>query len=235
MSASAPVITDEKGRRELVKDLAEAVSTQAEVANRTWLALITVAMVAIIHHPLKDTLKDIPLPFGLEGVSPFWFHGVVLSFLVVLAIAFAAAHSHQVRAQKLAHDIITSLGPALGPVCAVHPRDYFDMYRKPSLIRIASLAQSLRGKYQFFTTAAGLPNWRRQITVWLYWLWKIIGLGIYFVVPIVALCLAHRDFSAPPCSLLNAFNLLFTIVAVCALGQVLWQDFVYAIEISKDC
>jgi hypothetical protein len=228
MSASAPAITNEKERRDLVKDLADAVSTQAEVANRTWLALITVAIFALIPHVSS---RDISLPFSLGEVSPSWFQGVVFSLLVVLAIAFASAHSQQVRAQQLAHSVITSLGSILGPMCDIHPRDYFDMLRKPSLNRIASLAQSLRGKYQFFTTATGLPIWWLRITVAFYALWKIIGMAIYFVFPIVALWQAHRNFSAT--GLLHAYNLFFTSIAVFALGQVMSLDFRYAISICK--
>jgi hypothetical protein len=228
MSAPTPAITDEKERRDLVKDLADAVSTQAEVANRTWLALITVAIFALIPHVSS---KDISLPFSLGEVSPSWFQGVVFSLLVVLAIAFASAHSQQVRAQQLAQSVINSLGSTLGPMCGIHPRDYFDMLRKPSLNRIASLAQSLRGKYQFFTTAAGLPNWQQRMTVALYGLWKIIGIAIYFVFPVIALWQAHINFSAT--GLLHLYNLFFTAVAILALGQVLVLDFRYAISIFK--
>lgn len=226
MSAPSLVMFDETQKRQLVKDLAAAVSTQAEVANRTWLALITVAVVALIPH---DSSKDISLPFNLGGVSPSWFHGVVFSLLAVLAIAFASAHSQQVRAQQLAHDVIDKLGSLLGPNCAIHPRDYFDMERKPSLNRIASLAQSLRGKYQFFTTAAGLPNWLRRVTVLFYGLWKLVGFVIYFVFPVVALWRAHQDFS--DYGILRAYNLFFTAIALFALGQVLLLDLKYAFKI----
>jgi len=242
VSASAPAITDEKGRRDLVKELADAVSTQAEVANRTWLALVTVAIVAVIPHTADK--GNIRLPFGFEDVKESWFHGIVFSLLVVLAIAFASAHAQQVRAQKLAHGIITSLGSILGPMCGVHPRDYFDMLRKPSLIRIASLAQSLRGKHQFRDTTVGLPNWLRKLTVRLYWLWKTIGLGIYFVFPLVALCqscqvcldqVSRGGLPAAMHYFTSAAVCTFAIVSVYALAQVLWQDFVYSIEISNDC
>jgi hypothetical protein len=226
MSASAPALTDEKGQRDLVKDLADAVSTQAEVANRTWLALISVAVVALIPRS-----KDVTLPFSLGEVPQPWFHGVVFSFLVVLAIAFASAHSQQVRAQKLAQLVIGSLSPILGPVCGIHPRDYFDMQRKASLIHIASLAQSLRGKYQFYTTATGLPIWRKKITVFFYGLWKIVGFVIYFLFPIVALWQAHRNFATS--GLLQLCNVFFTWAAILALGQVLLLDVLYAITIFK--
>jgi hypothetical protein len=226
MSTPAPAITNEKERRELVKDFANAVSTQADVANRTWLALMSVAIVAMIPHA-----NGVTLPFSLGEVPPSWFHGVVFSFLAVLAIAFASAHSQQVRAQTLAHKVIDSLGPILGPDCAIHPRDYFDMQRKPSLIHIASLAQSLRGEHQFFTTAAGIPIWRKKITVVLYGLWKVIGFLIYFVFPVLALWQAHREFSAS--GLLHAYNLFFTSAAVLALGQVFLLDFLQAISIVK--
>jgi hypothetical protein len=226
MSASAPTLSDEKGQRDLVKNLADAVSMQADVTNRTWLALISVAVVALIPH-----MKDVTLPFSLGDVPQPWFHGVIFYFLVVLAIAFASAHSQQVRAQKLAQLVIDTLGPNLGSGCAIHPRDFFDIQRKASLIHIASLAQSLRGKYQFYTTATGLPIWQKKITVFLYGVWKTIGFIIYFVFPIVALWKAHQDFSAS--GLLYVGNIFFTGVAIFALGQVLLLDLLYAITIFK--
>src|SRR5579872_176477 len=85
----------------LAKELASAVSTQAQVANRMWLALITVSLFAVLPHvPTKDGYLF--LPFGLGEVNAIWFHTVVYSILLILAIAFSSAHAQQMRAQSLA-------------------------------------------------------------------------------------------------------------------------------------
>lgn len=230
MSTPAPAIADEKAERTLVKDLAEAVSTQAQVANRTWLALTTVSLFELIPHTLTDK-GNISLPFNLGEVPPFWFYGLVFTFLVVLAVAFASAHSQQVRAQKKAQSIIDSLSshPSSGKI--IHPRDYFDMHRKPSLNRVASLAQALRGKHQFFDTNERLPSWLRFGTLIYYGLLKFLSLSIYFGLPIVALWQAHRHFSPP--GFLGVCSITGTLVAGAALLQALSLDLAYAVRIFK--
>jgi len=230
MSAPATAIADEKAQRELVKDLAEAVSTQAQVANRAWLALITVSLFALIPHALTRD-GNIALPFNLGDVPPFWFNGLVFAFLAVLAVAFASAHSQQVRAQKKAHSVIDSLTVGTSSNNVMHLRDYFDMHRKPSLNRVASLAQALRGRYQFFDTNGTLPGWLRFLTLIYYILLKALSFSVYFGLPVVALWQAHRHFSPP--GLLHICNIIGTLVAGASLGQVLSLDAIYAVRILK--
>ncbi|HKV94961.1 MAG TPA: hypothetical protein VJW20_20615 [Candidatus Angelobacter sp.] len=222
MSAPAPPV-DEKDRREFVKDLAEAVSTQSEAANRTWLALITVALFALVPH---TNSRSISLPFSLGDVPQAWFHGFAFTLLWALAVAFAVVHSQQVRAQKLAQGIIDSLGSILGPTCNIHPRDYFDMCRKASLIHVASLAQSLRGKYQFYTAKGTAPTWLLVVTIIAYAGWKLIAFSIYFAVPFWALWQTHENFSAA--GLLHTYNAIGTWAGSVALGQVLVLDILHA-------
>ena len=81
-------MSDERERRELVKELANAVSTQANVANRAWLAMMTVALFAVLPRvPAKG--GNVSLPFNLGEVDPVRFHAVALSIFVVLVITFA--------------------------------------------------------------------------------------------------------------------------------------------------
>ncbi len=214
---------DEKERRELVKDLAEAVSTQSEAANRTWLALITVALFALVPH---TSGASISLPFSLGDVPQAWFYGFAFTLLWALAVAFAVVHSQQVRAQQLAQSVIDSLGSTLGPTCNIHPRDYFDMCRKASLIHVASLAQSLRGRHQFYTSKGKSPYWVLVATVVVYAGWKLIAFSIYFVVPFWALWESHKNFSAV--GLLHAYNTGGTWAGCIALGQVLVLDILHA-------
>lgn len=222
MSATAPYV-HEKESRELVKDLAEAVSTQSEAANRTWLALITVALFALVPHTSE---ASIPLPFSLGDVPQAWFYGFAFTLLWALAVAFAVVHSQQVRAQKLAQTIIDSLGSSLGPSCNIHPRDYFDICRKASLIHVASLAQSLRGKYQFYTAKTEAPTWLLIATIFAYAGWKVIAFSIYFVVPFWALWQTHENFSTT--GLLHTYNEIGTWAGSIALGQVLVLDILHA-------
>jgi hypothetical protein len=222
-------VADEKGWRDLVKELAGAVSTQAEVANRMWLGLITVALFALIPH--VPTNGTVALPFSLGDVSPVWFHGIVFSILVVLAVSFASAHTQQVRAQKLAHKVIDSLVNGTAANDLIHPREYFDMWRMPSLNRVASLPQALRGKYQFFVTSERLPTWLRLVTVTYYGLLKLVSWAVYFLLPIWALW--HALANVSPSGPLRWYAAIGAFVAGGALLQVLLLDLAYAITILR--
>jgi len=110
----------------LVKELATAVSTQAQVANRMWLALMTVALFAVLPHvPTKS--GNLSLPFSLGEVNAMWFHRVVFAILVVLAVAFASAHAQQIRSQTLAQGSFSASLSRVGG--HIHPREFFDMLR----------------------------------------------------------------------------------------------------------
>jgi len=232
MATAPSPVTDAKERRELVRDLAGAVSAQAQVANRSWLALITVALFALIPHT-GNAAGKIALPFALGEVAPIWFHGLVFSMLAVLAIVFASAHTQQVRAQKLAHNVIDSLGDSLGGAvsCLIHPREYFDIWRTPSLIRVAPLAQALQGKYQFFFTSHGLPKWRKRLTVTYYGLLKIASLIIYFLLPVLALWRAYCDASIY--GVPRWLTAIGSLLAAAALALALLWDFIYAVDIWR--
>jgi uncharacterized membrane protein (DUF485 family) len=232
MATAPSPVTDQKEHRELVRDLAGAVSAQAQVANRSWLALTTVALYALIPHT-ANTVGKIALPFNLGEVEPIWFHGLVFYMLAVLAIVFASAHTQQVRAQKLAQKAIDSLGDSLGGTvgCLIHPREYFDIWRTPSLIRVAPLAQALRGKYQFFSTSHGLSQWRKRFTVTYYGLLKVVSLVVYFLLPVLALWRAYGNasmYGVPHWSATIGVSL-----ATAALVPAFWWDFIYAVEILR--
>ncbi len=50
--------------RQVIKEFAKSVSTQAQVANRIWLSLMTVALVALLPREAA-TAGKVNLPFGL--------------------------------------------------------------------------------------------------------------------------------------------------------------------------
>jgi hypothetical protein len=169
----------------LIKDLASAVSTQAQVANRLWLTLMTVALFALYHKAgPASTAGEIPLLPGWLAVQPADLYPVLLLILAVLCVAFASAHAQQVRAQKLARKQMRHLRSTES---GVNPAELFDMLCQPSVIRVAPLAQSLRQKYQFHDTADGCPEWLRYTSGAYYVVLKISAIAIYFLLPLWAL------------------------------------------------
>jgi hypothetical protein len=167
----------------LIKELASAVSTQAQFANRIWLALMTVALFAVLPHVPKSN-GNLSLPFNLGEVDAMWFHTVVFALLVVLVITFASAHPQHIRAHSLAQDSISASPSMSGHI---HPREMFDMLRMPSFNRVAPLAQVLRGKYQYYKTNRDCPAWLLRLTVVYYSLLKIASLAVYFTLPFWAI------------------------------------------------
>ena len=220
-------MSEERERRELVRELASAVSTQAHVANRAWFALMTVTLLAVLP-PVSAKDGNMSLPFSLGVVDPIWFHLVVYSVLVVLAIAFAAAHAQQVRAQRLAHSVIDSLADNRA-TDLVHPRVFFDMWRMPSLNRVAPLAQSLRGKDEFSAVSRRCPELLRVIIVLYYSLLKLVSLLVYFVLPGWALWKGFASVTAV--SWLLRILEIGGVLAGFALLEVLVLDIIYSVRV----
>jgi hypothetical protein len=222
---------DERERRDLIKEIAAAVSVQAQVANRSWLALMTVALIAVLP---RNTAKsgNVSLPFNLGEVDASWFHAVVFSILVVLAIAFAAAYAQAVRAHKLSQPVVDALADEGALTDRVHPRELYDMLRMPSLNRVASLAQSLRGEYQFFRTGLICPLWLRLLSVSYYGLLKFASMVVYFGLPLWALWQAYITVSNSS-SLMRGTLAFFGLFAALAIFQVLLTDVLYSLKILK--
>jgi hypothetical protein len=217
-------------RRKLVQELAAAVSTQAEVVNRSWLALMTVALFGVLPRiPGHD--GNVSLPLNLGEVDPGWFHSVVFAILVVLTIAFAAAQAQQVRALKQAHAVIDSMVTGSKLPDDVHPRELFDMCRLPSLNRVAPLAQLLRGRYQFFVNSRDCPAWLRAASVGYYALLKLASLVVYFGLPSWALWAAYRNI--PPAGRIGCFLAVGGALAAVTLLHVLVSDVWYAANILR--
>ena len=63
----------ESERASIVKELAGAASAQSQVANRYWIALITVALVAVLPRPEQSEGMWLPSGLGpIEPVSSIW-------------------------------------------------------------------------------------------------------------------------------------------------------------------
>jgi hypothetical protein len=171
-------------RANLVKELATATSTQTQVSNRSWLALITVSVLAVLP---ESQNPETPLPLGLGNVSTTWFHFVMFSLLVVLSIAFAAAHAQQVRAQRLSNFALDGLGEQPLSELRVHPRDLFDILRVPSVNRLAPIAQLFQGMDAFYGSGKRPPRWRKTLSIFYYLALKVASWLVYFGFPVVAL------------------------------------------------
>jgi len=223
-------MSEDREHRVLVRELADGVSTQAHVANSAWIALMTVALLAVLPRAPADH-GDVSLPFSLGQVDQNWFQTVVFCILLVLSIAFASAHAQQVRALKLAHSTIDSLGKGLPTNGQIYLREGFDMWSKPSLIRVAPLAQSLKGKYQFFPESQNCPTWLRLASVVYYVLLKLASLIVYFGLPSWALWKAHASVSVSG-GLWGALA-LGGFLAGLALFQVLLIDVAYSPKVLK--
>jgi hypothetical protein len=227
---AVPTVPEKDGWSGRIKELATAVSTQAQVANRAWLALTTSALVAVIPHVPKEN-GNLALPFGLGDVKPTVFDTVAFSILVVLAIAFAAAHAQQIRAQKLAQREIDSLRDEAPSSEGLHPRELFDMWCLPSLNRVAPLAQLLRDKYQFFSDSPKCPKWRRLISVAYYALLKVASMVVYYGLPGWALWQAHS--SVKHAGAVGLILLLGSVIAGVALIQIFLSDVAYSSRVIR--
>ena len=172
--------------RKRVKELADAVSTQAQISNRAWFATMVVAAYAILPH----VGGNIKLPFGIGEVSRTVFYSVIYPLLIILIIAFSAAHAQQLNAQSLAQRTLDRFGDA--ETDGIKLRTWFDLWRKPSLNRVAPLVQSMRVELTHLGAKWKKRSRVRGIVMVCYWVLKVIALLVYFVLPGVSLWYAYN-------------------------------------------
>ena len=185
--------TTDKPADEVIEKLAKAVSTQAEVANRIWLGLVTVAIFGLLPRaPIEKSPGFLDLPFGLGSVEAVSFHLITFLMIVVLAIAFSAAHAQQIRAQTLAQEFINTLPNHATGTLGMHPRELFDLLRLPSLNRVAPLAQLLRGRFQFYRSRTSCPRWLKIVTTLYYIPLKLTSMVVFFGLPAFSLYHSYK-------------------------------------------
>lgn len=221
--------TDNSEIARQVKDLATAVSTQAQVSNRIWLGLMTVAVISLL--PQTLAANGVTVPFFLVRVSATWFHLVLFALLIVFTVAFASAHAQQVRAQVLAYRFIDKV-PANLELAGMHPRELFDIFRMPSVNRVAPLAQSIRGKYQFYSGKEGCPPALRVATAVYYILLKLVSMVVYFGVPAFALIRTYEEIPGFSFGWWLLSRGCFFIASITLL-QIVVSDALYAIKVGK--
>jgi hypothetical protein len=209
-----------------VKELAAGVSVQTQVANRVWLALMTVALVAELPHG-ADKSPDLSLPFGLGSVGSTYFYPVAFFILVVLAVAFAAAHAQVIRAGVQAQKMLDSL-------CKVHsggvdPREMFDMARTPSLNRVAPLAQLAIDQF------SATRWWVRILGILYYIVLKLLSVLVYYGLPVWAVWQAYANASRSGLSgiVLSFFAKVPVCAALLALVHVFLSDIQYSSKVVR--
>jgi hypothetical protein len=223
-------------RAATIKQLADAVSMQARVANRIWLATIAASLLVVLPRSTSpgSSATDIALPFQLGDVAPTAFYPVAFAMLSVLVVAFASAHAQQARANDLAQRALDRLATAAGAsLPPISIRELFDMFRMPSANRVAPLAQLMRGPYQFHDQAADCPPWLRVASSVYYLTLKLVASGVYYGLPALGIWYAFErtiSIDLPGWSL----GILATLGAIAALSllTVLVADIVYVWRIA---
>jgi hypothetical protein len=186
----------------VLKDLADASTKSAEVQNRYWLALAVASLFVVI--PPSDDAQGVAttkmLPFGLGSVDSPWFAVLSVLLLSVLVIAFCAAQAHLIRTQELVARILTQRREKGAKLAGNDERDILDALRMPSLSRVSSLAQAIRGRHQFFADKSQISATMLRVTTALHVFWKLLVLVVWLLFPAVALGFAvvlYRRTSVP--------------------------------------
>lgn len=219
---------------DFVRGIADGVSTQSRFANRIWLALMILTFVVLVHAAHPSEQDKTSLPFQLGTLDTTVFHAVSCPMLAVLLIAFLAAHAQQVRAADLAQRVIDEVEKE--KETWPHPRDIYDVMRHPTLIRVAPLPQLARGKYQFYPESYDCPLLRRILTTSYYVVLKLLGIIVYFFLPIIALCFAFYRFAIEPTTSLSWLKWVvgvFVTVAFIASIQAICIELRYVFHVVK--
>lgn len=219
-----------------IKQLADAVSMQARVANRLWLATIIATLLIVLPRSSSpdSSSADLSLPFALGDVAPTAFYPAAFALLSILVVAFSSAHAQQARANELAHRAVERLrAAAVRPPEPISVGEFFDMLRMPSANRVAPLAQFIRGRYQFHDQAAQCPPWLRIGSSIYYVALKTVASVVYYVLPAVGLWYAFERTRAValPVPLFWSLVLVGAIAAM-ALFQILLADVAYVYKVA---
>ena len=195
----------------IVRDLADGCSTQARVANRTWLGVIAVSVVLLLGTsaaalPGCPQVAHVPL---LGEIPTAQLVPIAFAMLSILVIALAAAHAEHVRADALAHEAISKLeADNNGP----DPRSLLDILRVPGFTRVAPIALWVRGGWKQKSKRRWVRTSRRITGGLLYLLLKALVVVVLFAIPGIALWESYQRVRA------SSLSHLTTLV----LGALMW-------------
>lgn len=210
--------------------LTEVASKAFAFSNKTWLALMAVALVILLPHAEG---QPVTLPFALGTVTPTAFHAVAVVMLVAVTLAFACAHAQAYRAYLAATRLLDATrDDSVVEGTRIHPRDLYDLLTQPTINRVGPLAQLLRGaKYQFFPDKPSAPAARQFVVNAYYVLLKLVAFTFYFVVPSAALLDAFR--SAALSGVYRWLGGFGVLVAAVALAQIMVWELTYTWTVVK--
>lgn len=210
-----------ENRLKRAKDLADAVSAQAQIANRFWFSMTTVALFAVLPRDISNK-HTINLPFGLGEVAVSAFYTIIYPLMIILVIAFSSTHAQQLSAQNLAQNTLNRMGHDKEKD-GIDFRIWFDMWRKPSLNRVAPLPLALGDAF---------PTRGMSHVIRLYYsILKVVALGIYFVFPLWALWYVYVYRLDPNVGPVTTKLFLFgACLATLTLIQVICSEISYAVR-----
>ncbi|MBN2707419.1 MAG: hypothetical protein JXR46_00130 [Calditrichaceae bacterium] len=227
-------IADQNNVADAVKHLADAASIQIKAANKMWLIIVAISLIALF--PPTDTnppAVNVELPFGLATVSNHQFYPILFGLMSVLMVALTSSFAQALRAHFLTIPAVKNIKS--NTIAGIHPQDLFDMFRDVSVNRVAPIAQILRGKYQFSDESENCPQWRRVVTAIYYLILKLIAWGVYWILPAYAYFVAYQkaietDFShcvINSAGIISVTALLF--VAIIDIGSV-FKTFIFLVK-----
>jgi hypothetical protein len=219
----------------LLKDLAEAFSAHAKATNRAWLAEMAVAIFVLARLP-KVTAGPAPtidLPWELGPVPAVYFYVVSTLILGILSIAFCSVHAQMARA----HTFVLQAAAAVSPTNHIgkfHVRDVLEVLMQSHVLRLAPLADLVRGDPRFFhEKQASRP--RILIAGVYYLVLKVLGMLVYLLLPGMALAVVWRTYEGNDAARLSLPWLqwivrVFVAFAAVALLQTVWAEIRHALR-----
>jgi hypothetical protein len=163
----------------------------------------------------------------LGHVDPHFFYPVVFYLLVVLAVAFAAAHAQVIRAGVQVQRMIDLLHQGSPAEAGLDARERFDIGRIPSLNRVAPLAQLAIDQ---LSAIRGRRWWVRILGILYYILLKLLSILVYYGLPVAAVTKAYAN---TPWIDWGGVAFVAEVIALAALMHVFLSDSWYSYRVVR--
>lgn len=124
----------EGGASPIVRDFAEGFSLQSKLANRTWIALVTIIIFNIQEATCREGVCKKELAFGFGTVDATNFDTLIYFIISIVTISFCALIVQMFRIYDMAHSRIDDMTDAK------IQRPFFDMLTNPTFWRVGPLA-----------------------------------------------------------------------------------------------